>query len=180
MPAPHLDSVPHFYHGYVRQVMAEDAYEATSNHLGPLIEQVSGLAEEDWNFSYAPGKWTIKELVQHVMDAERIFAHRALCIARNDAHALPGFDEDAYAAASEANRRSGQSLLGEMKALAASTSCLFASFNEAQLESGGIANGLPISVNAIAYVIAGHALHHAQIVRMRYRDKTYQHEGAMQ
>lgn len=175
MPAPNLDTVPHYYHGYIRQITAANAHEATTGHLEPLIEQVASLVEDDWNFSYAEGKWTIKELVQHVIDAERIFSHRALSIARKDGHALPGFDEESYAAVSAANQRSSESLLRELKALSASTGCLFSSFDEGQLAATGNANGLPVSVNAIAYIIAGHALHHAQILRLRYLDKTYQH-----
>jgi uncharacterized damage-inducible protein DinB len=176
MPIPSLDTVPHFYHGYIQQVRASDAYEATHDHLVPLINLVEDLTEEEWSYRYAPGKWTIKELAQHVIDAERIFCHRALSIARGDSHPLPGFDEEAYASASSANKRTGASLLRELKALGASTQCLFSSFEDAQLQAKGVANGLPVSVNAIAFIIAGHALHHSQIVQKRYLDKSYQPE----
>jgi uncharacterized damage-inducible protein DinB len=173
-----LASVPHYYHGYIKLVKAANAYEATGSHLEGLINQVRSLSEEDWTYSYAPGKWTIKELVQHIMDAERIFCYRALSIARMDPNHLPGFDEDAYASCSSANSRTGASLLRELTAMAASTKHFFASFNDAQLSATGIANGLPISVNAIAFIVAGHAAHHTQIVRVRYLDKTYRHEPA--
>jgi uncharacterized damage-inducible protein DinB len=177
MPAPDLSTVPHFYHGYINHLNAADAYEATADHLQPLLVQVSALDESDWDFRYAPGKWSIKELVQHVIDSERIFCHRALSIAREDGHELPGFDEEAYAAVSRASERSSQALLQELTAVGTSTKHLFASFDDNQLQSSGIANGLPISVNAIAYIIAGHAKHHAQIVQLRYRNKSYQHEA---
>ncbi len=177
MPAPHLGSVPHFYHGYVLQVAADDAYSATTSHLERLISQVETLPEEEWNHAYAPGKWTVKELVQHVIDAERIFSHRALSIARKDPNPLPGFDEEEYASVANANARSSKSLLAELKALSESTKCLFSSFNEEQLDATGIANGLHISVNAIAFIVAGHALHHTHILRSRYLDKTYRHDA---
>lgn len=180
MPAPDLSTVPHFYHGYINRLNAADAYEATADHLEPLVEQVSSLNEEEWDFRYAPGKWSIKELVQHVIDAERIFCHRALSIARADGHPLPGFDEEAYATVSRASERSGESLINELKAVGTSTKYLFASFNDGQLQSSGIANGLPISVNAIAYIIAGHAKHHTQIMQLRYLNKAYQHEALAQ
>ncbi len=173
MPVPDLGTVPHFYHNYIRQVAAADAYAATAHHLDGLIATLQHVAEEDWAYAYAPGKWTLKELVQHIIDAERIFCHRALSIARGDANPLPGFDEDAYAAASAANGRSGKSLLAELNALAAATRCLFGSFNEAQLSASGIANGKPVSVNAIAYILAGHAAHHAGTIRQRYLDKSF-------
>src|SRR3954466_15802960 len=128
MAAPDLSTVPHFYHGYINHLNAADAYEATADHLEPLLEQVSLLDESDWDFRYAPGKWSIKELVQHVIDAERIFCHRALSIARKDGHELPGFDEEAYASLSRAGERSGQTLLEELKAVGNSTKYLFASF----------------------------------------------------
>lgn len=173
MAAPDLNTVPPFYHNYIRQIDAGNAHDATAHHLKSLIAALADMSEQDWNYAYANGKWTLKELVQHIIDAERIFCYRALSIARGDANPLPGFDENAYAAASSANHRSGGSLLQELRAVGASTSCLFSSFNEAQLAASGLANGNPISVNAIAYIIAGHAAHHTRIILERYLDKAY-------
>jgi hypothetical protein len=168
MPLPDLDTVPGFYHNYIRQITEEDLSLVIAQHLQPLSGLLQGISEEDWNYAYAPGKWTLKELVQHIIDGERIFSYRALCIARGEQQSLPGFDENAYAAQSLANARSGASLLEELHALDKSTRCLFGSFNEEQLAATGIANGKPISVNAIGYILAGHALHHTRIVRERY------------
>jgi hypothetical protein len=173
MPAPDLSTIPHYYHNYIKQIEAPDAASATSNHLDKLIAQLQHLTEEDWNYAYAPGKWSLKVLVQHIMDAERIFSHRALSIARKDANPLPAFDENAYAESSSANARSGSALLEELQALSASTRCLFGSFSEEQLSESGVANSRPITVNAIAYILAGHAGHHTRIIEERYLDKSY-------
>lgn len=175
MPAPDLSTVPQFYHGYIRRVAASDAQAATSSHLEPLIEALHMLEEPDWDYAYGPGKWTIKELTQHILDAERIFCHRALSIARRDPNALPGFDEESYGQTSGADQRTGKSILQELKAVGQSTRCLFESFSEEQLAATGIANERPISVNAIAYIIAGHAQHHTMIINERYLNKAYQH-----
>ena len=173
MPAPDLASVPAFYHNYIRQVAEKSLPQVMEEHLQPLSASLQGLSEDDWCYAYAAGKWTLKELVQHMIDAERIFSYRALCIARQDQRPLPGFDENAYADHSMANEREGASILEELNAADKSTRCLFASFNDMQLSATGIANGAPISVNAIGYIIAGHALHHGRIIRERYLDRSY-------
>ena len=173
MPAPDLATVPGFYHNYIRQVAEKSLPQVMEEHLQPLSASLQGLSEDDWAYAYAAGKWTLKELVQHMIDAERIFSFRALCIARGDQRPLPGFDENAYADNSMANMRTGASILEELNAVDISTRCLFASFNEKQLAATGIANGAPISVNAIGYIIAGHALHHTSIIRERYLDRSY-------
>lgn len=171
MPAPELSAVPAFYHNYIRQIHTDNVQEAVDGHLSLLISLLKDVPEEGWNYAYAPGKWTLKELVQHLIDAERIFSHRALCIARRDTTPLPGFDEDRYAATSAANARSGTSILEELMAVGTSTACLFRSFGEAQLSATGMANGALISVHAIGYILAGHALHHKHIVEERYLNK---------
>jgi uncharacterized damage-inducible protein DinB len=178
MPAPDLSTIPPFYHGYVSQIQADDAASATSKHMQPLIDALSSLGEEEWEYAYAPGKWSLKELVQHMIDTERIFAHRALSIARQDPNPLPGFDENAYADCSAASTRTGASLYEELKAVSTSTKYLIASFNEEQLSAKGTANGKPITVNAIAYILAGHAAHHTRIIRDRYLDKSYKQTAA--
>ena len=168
MPLPELSTVPEFYHNYLRQIEEEDLSKAIAGHLQPLFGMLQGITETQWNYTYAPGKWSLKELVQHIMDGERIFSYRALCIARGDQTSLPGFDENAYALNSMANARSGKAILEELRAVDVSTGCLFDSFSEAQLSASGIANGRPISVNAIGYILTGHAIHHTRIIRERY------------
>ena len=174
MPAPDLSTVPAFYHDYIRQVQEEHVQDAVAGRFRILLQILPDLDEESWNFSYAPGKWTLKELIQHILDGERIFSYRALCISRGDQHPLPGFDENAYAENSAANERSGNAILEELRALDISTSCLFSSFSNRQLAAQGIANGAPVSVNAIGYILTGHALHHTRIVQERYLDRDYE------
>jgi uncharacterized damage-inducible protein DinB len=126
------------------------------------------LPEERLVFRYAPGKWTVKEVLAHVIDDERIYAYRALRFARNDPTELPGFDQDAYAPCSGANRRTVESLVGEFAAVRRSTIALFESFDEEALERAGVADGNRATVRALAYHIAGHELRHMNIIKERY------------
>lgn len=117
---------------------------------------------------YAPGKWTPKEILLHVIDDERIYAYRALRFARGDATALPGFDQEPYAAASEADARPLESLLDEYAAVRRATLSLFANLPEAAWLRAGVANGARVTVRALAYHIAGHERHHLAVLRERY------------
>jgi hypothetical protein len=175
MPAPDPATIPAFYHNYLRLVTQDSLQEAIDGRMQQLASLLRDLPEEDWNYAYAPGKWSLKDVVQHIIDAERIFSYRALCIARRDPHALPGFDEGSYAANSGACERSGASILEELHALDKSTGSLFASFSEQQLAAEGIANGAPVSVHSIGYILTGHALHHTGVIRERYLDPDYTH-----
>ncbi len=118
--------------------------------------------------AYAPGKWTLKEVILHCSDAERIFAYRALRIARGDATPLPGWDEGAYAPQSEANARSVLSLLDELESVREATVTLFDGLPEAAWTRRGVANGHPCSVRGLAWITAGHLLHHMDIITERY------------
>ncbi len=136
--------------------------------LRALRALVGDLPEERLLHRYAPGKWSVKEVVQHIADDERVYAYRALRFARGDTTELPGFEQEPYAAASEADRRSIASLLAELAAVRRGTIELFAGLPRAALFRQGVANGNPMSVRAAAYHIAGHELHHARILRQRY------------
>ena len=126
------------------------------------------LPEEKGNFAYAEGKWTLKELIQHIIDTERIFCYRALCFARNDKTELPGFDQDLFVKNDNANHRDYYELLDEMQTLRTSTIQLFKSFTDEVLLSIGTASGNKISVRALGYLFSGHQLHHLNIVKERY------------
>ncbi len=164
-----LSRVPPFYHNYIHLVKENDLDSALNKHLSESSDFLQQLPAARWNYQYAPGKWTIKELVQHVIDAERIFAYRALCIARRDKTALPGFDENNYAAASGANNRNHIHLMEELKTAQLSTLQLFRSFDSVQLEQSGIANGNSIYVEAIGFIVVGHTRHHLKILKERYQ-----------
>ena len=126
------------------------------------------LPEEKHSFSYAPGKWTLKELIQHIIDTERIFCYRALCFARNDKTALPGFDQDIFVDYGNANQSDYFDLLDEMATLRKSSIQLFQSFSEEALLRIGVASENEMSVRALAYLFSGHQMHHLNIVKERY------------
>jgi uncharacterized damage-inducible protein DinB len=166
-----LSRVPPFYHNYINQVKANDLMEALHRYTKEWVDFLQSIPEEQWNYAYAEDKWTIKELVQHVIDAERIFAYRALRMARKDQTPLPGFDENAYTPNSKAERRTKQDLIEETEIVRKSTIKLFEGFDDEQLEESGIASGSSIYVRAIGFIIAGHAKHHQNIMEERYLNK---------
>lgn len=171
MPQVDLLRVPVFYHKYINLVKEHDLSEAMQNHQVNLVSELKNIADEKWDYRYAEGKWSIKELVQHIIDAERIFCYRALNFARKDPHELPGFDENEFAVVSKADKRSKQDLLDELTTVQKSSIQLFVSFDEEQLNESGKANGNSIYVNGIGFIIVGHALHHLNILRERYLQK---------
>lgn len=126
------------------------------------------LPEEKLSYRYANDKWTIKEILAHLIDDERIYAYRALRFARNDQTELPGFEQDAYAIESGANERSLDDLLEEFAAVRRSTIALFNSFDARVLTRSGVASGNVMSVRAAAYHIAGHELRHLNVIKERY------------
>lgn len=168
MPRPDLSRVSTFYHNYINQVQQDDLIQATNEHSAAILEFFDSLPVEKRDYAYAEGKWTIKEVLQHVIDAERVFAYRALCFARKDATPLPSFDENDYADNSKAGTRNWDDMMEEFKALRKSTAIMFASFDNEQLESNGIASGNPSYVLAICYVVIGHAAHHMKVIKERY------------
>lgn len=171
MPKPDLSRVPSFYHNYINLVKEDDLTNVFTQTQQKLLDLLASIPDETWDYSYAEGKWSIKELVQHLIDAERIFCYRALCFARKDNVSLPGFDENSYAMNSKANQRSKESLVDEMRVVQRSTLSMFSSFDEEQLEASGVANNNSIYVSAIGFIINGHALHHKKILEERYLQK---------
>ena len=133
-----------------------------------IKEFVLSLPPDKLNYRYAENKWTIKEILVHIMDDERIYAYRALRIARNDKTPLPGFEQEDYTPFSKANKRSLKNIFREYKTIRNATLSLFASLNKEDLLRIGTANDHPVSVRALAYHIAGHELHHVNIIKERY------------
>ena len=163
-----LSRVPSFYHNYINLVVEDGLDVVLEKHQSDLINELKNIAEEKWNYRYAPGKWSIKELVQHIIDAERIFCYRALRFSRKDKTELPGFDENLFAENANADARSSTHLINELMVVQQSSAQLFSSFNDEQLNETGVSNGRTIYVKAIGYIIAGHALHHKNILMERY------------
>ena len=168
MPIPVKGSYPAYYEKYIEQIIETDVMDAINAQQDNIEKFLQSVSEEKSMFAYAAGKWTLKELLQHVTDTERVFIYRAMCVARGEKQSLPGFDEDMYAANSNANARSWKSLAEEFLAVRQSSRLLFESFTEEMLTQTGTANNRPIHVNAIGFILVGHALHHMQIARERY------------
>lgn len=160
--------VPAFTQTYIELVRASTLSEAFKVHPTNLTAFLQPISEDKWMYRYAPEKWSVKEMVQHIIDAERIFAYRALCIARGDKTPLPGFEENDYAAASLAGTRAPGSLLEELRTVQLSSTQLFNSFTPQALEQDGITNGSPNYVKGIGFALIGHSLHHQHILKARY------------
>lgn len=168
---PDFTTLPEFYKKYVLHVQDMDLLEAMK-HSGTLTAGlVLAIPENLGEYRYAPEKWSIKELLCHMLDAERIFAYRALRFARHDETPLAGFEENSYAPEANAHGRTLQQIVNEMKNLRASTLDLFGSFTPEMLQRRGTANNTTISVVNIGYVIAGHETHHRNVLTERYLKK---------
>ena len=150
----------------IARVAGDDAVEALRRQEGEVRELFGSLA--DPLMRYAPGKWTLKEVLGHLTDDERIFAYRALCIARGDTHPLESFDENAYVAGANFNDRTVANLLDEYSLVRRSTIALFESLSPDSWLRRGTVAGYTASVRGLAFHIAGHELHHLAIVRERY------------
>lgn len=157
-----------FYQAYVASVREGDVLTTLAQGADAASDLLRGVSEAQAEQAYAPGKWTLKEVVQHCTDAERIFAYRALRIGRGDTTDLPGWDEQAYAPASRANERSLPSLLDELRAARTATVSLLEGLPSDAWTQQGRANGMDVTVRGIAWITAGHLLHHLGILRDRY------------
>ncbi len=149
----------------VEEMSIVDNLEASQKEFYNLLEN---LPVEKYNYAYSEGKWTLKELIQHIIDTERVFCYRALCFARNDKTELPGFDQDIFVDNDNANDRDFYELLLEMDVLRKSTIHMFKSFTPEALLRKGIASKNLISVRALGYLFSGHQLHHVNIIKERY------------
>lgn len=153
---------------YLDQVPSEDWMGELKRVGEKTVEIYADLTEEQSLFAYAEGKWTLKELLLHLSDTERIFQYRILAFARGEKGELPGFDEEEYASASFANNRSLESLLEEYKLVRKSSQILLETLEPSVLNNTGIANGNQLAVETIGKLIVGHNYHHLSIIRERY------------
>ncbi len=169
MPRPFPGDFAPFYQGYVDNVKGEDIVAVLESSFEPLQNFLLQLENKDLSHRYAPGKWTVAQLLQHVIDTERVFAYRAMCIGRGEKQELPGFDENEFAAAAPAANRKLKGLAEELLTLRKATIILFRSLEkENALDKTGTASGKSISVNALGFILAGHVLHHISIISDRY------------
>lgn len=157
-----------FYAPYFATLENVELLEELEISVHRLIRFVQEIPMDKFDYRYAEGKWTIKDILQHLIDAERIFSYRALRFARNDNTALPGFDEEMYADAAKGNQRNIQELLTEMATVRQATLSLFKTFSDDVLLQRGTASENEMSVRALGFVIIGHQNHHQSIFKERY------------
>ena len=168
MTKPDLSTLPDFYKRYVEHVKDYDVLDALKTSLRDTLAVIKSIPEEKGDYRYAAGKWSIKELLCHMMDTERILAYRALRFARNDKTQLHGFEENEYAPEANAQNRSIKKIAAEMERLRLTSIDLFENFTPEMLGRKGIANNVEFSVLNLGYIIAGHESHHRKILRERY------------
>ena len=168
MPRPSTLDYPPFYDTYVRLVPEQDLKAALETSLKELESDLARIPADKGGYAYGEGKWTVNGVVRHATDTERVFAYRALCIARGERQPLPGFDENAYAEAAKSDTRGLPESIEEMLTVRRSTVMLFKGFSPEALASKGVVDGRPVTVLAIGYMIIGHWRHHASVLRGRY------------
>ena len=157
-----------FYKSYIQVLENVELIEELEICLHEFIKFVQNISMDKFDYRYEVGKWTIKEIIQHLIDSERVFSYRALRISRNDNTPLPGFDENDYVDNSNGNTRTLQGLLTELAVVRQATLSLFNSFSQEQLTRIGIASNNEVSVRAIGFIIIGHQKHHQKIFAERY------------
>ena len=157
-----------YYKNYIDIATSLNIIEGLKQNLDAIVSFYLDLPQEKHEYAYAEGKWTIKDILLHIIDTERIFTYRALRIARQDETALAGFEQDDYVISAKANTRSLSSLIEEYKSVRQASIVLYESFDSGDLEKVGSASGSLISVKAIGYILTGHENHHNQVIRERY------------
>jgi DinB superfamily len=157
-----------YFERYTSLVKEENLNEAFQHQERILQDFYNKVSEEKSMYAYAEGKWTLKEMLQHMIDTERIFIYRALAIARKETATLPGFDENIYADNSEANKRTWTSLVEEMEAVRKASQLMFGSFTDTMLNNIGKFSSAEGSPNTLGFICVGHVYHHIKIAEERY------------
>ncbi|MEO1517934.1 MAG: DinB family protein [Bacteroidota bacterium] len=165
---PQEDECAPFYKGYIQNVVGNDFLKCLKESADSTLELMRNIPADRWDHRYAPDKWTVKDIFVHLMDSERIFVYRALRIARGDTTPLPGFEQDDYVLPAKTSRRSPASLMAEYSAVRAASISLFSNLDEEAMSARGTASGKACSVRAIGFIMAGHEIHHLNILNERY------------
>ncbi len=168
MNLPKPDEYAEFYSGYMKNIPHDNIIKLLEEGRDNLQSLIKSIPEEKGNYAYDQGKWSIKEVLGHMADAERVMAYRAMCIARGEQQSLPGFEQDDYVNAADFNKRSLSSLSEELLSLRNADITLFKSFDVETMMKKGIANNYTNTVRAFMFIIAGHELHHIKILKERY------------
>jgi len=171
MPRPGTDEYAPSCAGYVARIADdEDVVAVLASQLNDVVARLEGIQEGRSDYRYAPGKWSIKEVVGHLCDTERVFAYQALRIGRGDTTPLPSFADEAYVREIRAEERTLSDLAGEWGDVRRATIALFRNLPASAWRRRGVASDQPISVRALAYIIAGHVRHHLEVLDARYRE----------
>jgi len=165
---PNPEDYAPYYENYVKLIQGDDILKILNEQNKKTQDILNSFSEHRGNYRYADGKWTVKEVVGHLLDTERVFAYRALCIARGEKKTLPGFDQDDYVSEGNFNRRELFDLNYEFRLLRESNLLLFRSFTPEMLKLKGFANESSVTVLAILFIIAGHEKHHMNVLREKY------------
>lgn len=165
---PQHDEYGEFYEGYISLVDEPNVIQSLIQQGQKVYAIIRQLSEDKANHRYADDKWSVKEIIGHLIDTERIMAYRALCISRGEETSLPGYDHEAYIKEGNFEQRSLQSLSAEYDALRNANVSMFSSFTKEQLLRKGTANDATVSVRALAFIIAGHEKHHLNILERKY------------
>jgi len=153
---------------YIQKVQETDIFEALKNQQETVNHFFQNIPEEKHGYAYAPGKWTLKDMMQHLIDSERVINYRSLCFARQERSSLPSFDEDLYAANANAKTRTWESLCNELKAVREGTNYLYQSFNEDMLVLEGVANNNTATALSMGFATVGHLYHHVYVIETKY------------
>ena len=168
MTRPYLSDFPAFYQGYVKHIDNDNILQTLKEQQEKTLAFFNDLTEEKANYAYAEGKWTVKEVLGHLIDTERVLVFRALSFARGEAQPLPGFDENTYVPAGKFGDRTLQSLIDEYTAVRQASVTFFEYLCDEDWSKTGTANNGNFTVNSLAYIIAGHNEHHLKILAERY------------
>ncbi len=163
-----INPMPEFFDQYINRIDDIELKEAFEKSLLDISNIDKAALEAIGDKTYAPGKWTIKDILQHIIDTERVMSYRALRFARNDKTPLSGFDQDLFTAEAKAGKKTVSDLLDELKTLRQCTIALYRDFDEDTLSRAGISNKRVLSVLALGFIIAGHQLHHLQLIKEKY------------
>lgn len=168
MKRPLPNEYPSFYKNYVDNVKTDNIIKELRDQVLDIQAIISEIPEEKEDFAYAPGKWTIKEIIGHIIDTERVLGYRAMRFARKDKTPLPGYDENFFVANANFNKQTLYSLGHEFAIVREANLALFKTWDEEALSQVGVANKLDVSVRAMLYMIAGHAIHHMGVIKEKY------------
>lgn len=168
MYKPSKDEYASYYEGYIQEVIHQDIIKTLKNQLNEIDDFLSEIPEDKHDYAYADGKWTVKQVIGHLIDTERVMAYRAMRIARKDTTPLASFDEELYAANLDLSKRAYEDVVDEFLLMRQANLYFYKSLSEQDYMQKGNAAGHTISVGALLFIIAGHVQHHFNVLKQRY------------